>query len=127
MSSDTCWAHGASWHAHSWPLNSSSFAIRVAIFDATAGGSAGAWFATGAGCAGGAAGCCGCAAEPCEPPQAAVNIHTSKTATLSAMGGDSTASQYDFAHTTRFALGLPVNGQVPGSPAASGMQRTVTP
>src|SRR5690348_10387846 len=37
------------------------------------------------------------------------------------------AAQYDFAHTTRLGLGCPVNGQTPGSPGSSGMQRTVTP
>src|ERR1051325_2084596 len=36
-------------------------------------------------------------------------------------------AQYALAHTTRLALGWPVNGQVPGSPGASGMHRTVTP
>ena len=42
--------------------------------------------------------------------------------------GASPGDQYDFAHTTRFALGLPVNGQVPGPlpGSSSGMQRTVT-
>ena len=38
-----------------------------------------------------------------------------------------TEEQRAFAQTARFGLGLPVNGQVPGLPGSSGMQRTVTP